>query len=179
MKNLNIALVASAVILAGSAHAATDGAVGDAVDGSTGSSLVTIVKDNAVQISKVDDIDFGNQSTLTADAVASDQVCVFASTGGYNITASGDGVGNAFTLSAGGTSVLPYSVRWNEGAVTSTLLPGAPATGFVGNSAAADCGGTGDANTNASFEVTIDQTNFNMAAAGTYSGTLTLKVMPE
>ena len=179
MKNVNFALATASVIFAGSAHAATDGLIGDAASGSTGSSIVTIVKDNAVQISKVDDIDFGNQSTLTADAVASDQVCVFASTGGYNITASGDGVGGAFTLSDGGSGVLPYTVSWSEGAVNSALLPGAAATGFIGDSSAADCGGAGDANTNATFEVTIDQTNFNMAAAGTYSGTLTLKVMPE
>ena len=172
MKNFKLALVASVVALSASgvAVAAQDGTLGLT---STGESVVTIIKENAVQISNVDDVDLGTQATLAADAVGGDDVCVFASTGGYDITVSG--AGTAFELTGtGGT--IPYAVTWaaNGGAAAAVTF-GTTITGLAGDTDSLTCAG----GTNARFEVTVAAAAFNAADPGTYTDTLTLFVEPE
>ncbi len=166
MRKFNISVLASSVLLiAGSAIAATDGSLGVT---STGTSVVTIIKDNAVQITNVDDIDLGTHATLGANAVASDDVCVFSSTSAYNLTVtSANGI---FELQNGGDAI-PYALTWDAAAVTESGVM----SGLTGDNTSLNCSG----GTNATFEVTVDSADFNAANPGTYTDTLTLLVQPE
>ncbi|MBX2823288.1 MAG: hypothetical protein KTR33_01075, partial [Gammaproteobacteria bacterium] len=131
MKKLKLALIVSAVAFSGSAMAA-DGLLGGT---STGTSIVTIIKDEAVQITSVADLPMGTHSTLAADLTASDDVCVFSSTGGYNITVTSST--GTFDLSGTGPSAasLPFNFSWNGGAVTY----GAQLTGYAGDNSSLNC----------------------------------------
>jgi len=173
MKNVKLALVASALALsfAGVAGAATQGTLGT---DSTGTSDIILIKDNAVQISDVGNIDLGTESTLAADKTGSDSVCVFASTGSYHLTVSGARA--AFTLEGPtATDLIPYGVTWQVGAGTpETILPGLKSVGvgYAGDATSLNCNG----GTNATFAVAVDAVGFNAAAPGTYTDTLTLFV---
>ena len=168
MKFSKILLAGSAFAVSGVALAATDGALG--LD-STGTSVVTVIKQNAVQITDVDDIDLGTQPSLTADAVGSDDVCVFNSTGNYDVTVSS---ANGFTL-ASGTDAMPYGVTWSANGGAAADAAAGQLTGLVGDSTSTTCAG----GTNATFEVTVAAADFNAADPGTYTDTLTLFVEPE
>ena len=175
MKNFKLAAVASIVIAStsGVALAATQGNLDTT---SEGTSDVTIIKQNAVQLTKVDDLDFGNVGFMASDTTLSDDVCVFSSTTDYNVTmSSGQGPG-AFAVADGGNSI-PYTVSWTDGTTTATdpVVSGTQiADDFTGDDADPDCGG----GTNASFSVTIGAAGFNAAPTGSYSDTLTLLVEP-
>ena len=170
MKLFRIAMIASLTALTGTAIAATDGTLGST---STGTSIINIAKQNAVQITDVDDIDLGTAGNLTATATESDSVCVFSSTGAYNITLSS--TNGSFELSDTNTTTnIPYSVDWTVGTAT-TAVYNTAITGLVGDSTAVDCGAT----TNATFSVSVTAANFNAADPGNYSDTLTLLVQPE
>lgn len=176
MKNFKLALVASAIAVSAStvAIAATDGTL-DLT--STGTSVVTIIKQNAVQITNVDDLNLGTHYTLTADEVASDDVCVFSSTATYDITMS-SGAGATFALNDGGGNLMPYSVAWTgNGVVGPTPVVSGTTIGatFAGDAVSPTCAG----GTNANFEVTVAQADFNAAANGSYTDTLTLLVSPQ
>ena len=58
-------------------------------------------------------------------AASAQNVCVWSNTAtrGYNITASGSGAGNAFTL-ANAALTIPYAVEWSDtsGAASGTAL---------------------------------------------------------
>lgn len=174
MKNLKLALVASTVLAAsasGVALAATDGTLGLT---SEGESLITLIKQNAVQITDVADLNLGTFATATADVVGSDNVCVFSSTGGYNVEIDGS-VAGTFELDSAGDK-LAYSVTWAaNGGAAAAVTAGTPITGLTGDSTSLNCGG----GTNATFEVTVAQAAFNAADPGTYTDTLTLTVRPE
>jgi len=129
MKFFRIALIASVTAMTGSVFAATDGDLGAT---STGTSIINISKDNAVQITNVDDIDLGTQGNLTATATQSDDVCVFSSTGGYAITLTS--ANGSFDLKSGATTTdIPYSIDWTAG-TTTTASYGTTMTGWVGDS---------------------------------------------
>lgn len=165
MKKFTLAAVASVVLASGSAIAASDGTLGLT---STGTSVVTIIKENAVQISNVNDLDLGTHSSLAANAVAADDVCVFSSTTGYNLTVtSANGV---FELQDG-AEAIPYDLSWNTAPVTE----GGVMSGLTGDNSSLNCGG----GTNAAFEVTVAAADFNGAEPGSYTDTLTLLVQPE
>ena len=173
MKNLKLALVASLVSLstAGVATAAQDGNLGLT---STGESIVTIIKQNAVQITNVADLDLGIYATLAADVAADDDVCVFSSTGGYSVTLSGAGAG--FTLDGGAAGAIPYLVQWAAGGAPAVpVVPGTPIVSQPGDATSLNCNG----GTNANFAVSVSAALFNAAAPGTYTDTLTLLVEPE
>ena len=173
MKNLKLALVASlaAGSLSGVAVAAQDGTLGLT---STGESIVTIIKQNAVQITNVADLDLGVYATLAADATANDDVCVFSSTGGYSVTLSGAGAG--FALDGGAAGTIPYAVQWaaNGGAAV-PVVAGTPIVAQAGDASSLNCNG----GTNANFSVAVSAALFNASAPGTYTDTLTLLVEPE
>ena len=182
MKNFKLALLATVA-------AASVSGVATAADGTLGAtsqadSIVTIVKDNAVRITGVDDIDFGTQDFMNADAEQGDDVCVYSTTGDYTITASSaNGASGAFTMNTGAGDTLDYSVDWstttgtpNDVSLTSgTKSPLLAGAGSQDVTTDFNCGGTG---VNARFDVTIDDAAFNAAATGSYQDTLTLLVAP-
>jgi len=169
VKNVKLLFVASAIAVSGSALAATDGTLGAT---SQGSSVVTIIKDNAVQISNVNDLDLGTHATLAADAVASDSVCVFSSTAGYRVTASN--VSGTFEL-VDGANTIGYALTWTAGGPAAAMTNGTAITGLTGDNTSLTCSG----GTNATFEATVTSAAFNAAAPGTYTDTITLLVEPE
>ena len=134
-----------------------------------------------VQITKLSDVAFGTITDLTTDSVSAQNVCVFSSTQqkGYNIRATGNGAGNAFTLGNGPAS-LAYEVQWNQnsGRTTGTsLTSNVTLTGQRSNANNATCA-SGPATT-ASLIVIIRSAALGAAAGGNYSGTLTLVIAPE
>lgn len=173
MKFSKVLLAGSALAFGGVAMAATQGTLGT---DSTGTADVTVIKENAVQISDVDDIDLGSHPVLAADATGSDDVCVFNSTGSYNVTVTS---ANNFSLDSTAGQSIAYAVTWAE-VVGGLAGPAADATngqltGLTGDATAVDCSG----GTNATFTVTVAQADFNAAAPGTYEDTLTMMVEPQ
>lgn len=171
MNKFKLSVLVSAFLISGSAIAASDGVLTSGSVGSTGSSDVIIVKDNAVQISDVDDMDFGNQSVLGDNVSMTDGVCVFSSTGNYSVTVSS--AGTSFELAGTGATpdAVAYSVQWDGVAVTH----GTAQTGLIANATSLTC----DGGTNATFAVTVDSSSFNSVKPDTYTDTLTLLVQPE
>jgi hypothetical protein len=162
----------------GTALAAGQGTLGTT---STGSVSISASVPNRVQISNLTDVSFANQDPSTAASNAQN-VCVWSnsSTKGYNITATGSGTANAFTLSNGAAAV-PYSVEWagSSGQSSGTALTAASAlTGLTSTATNPTCS-TGPASS-ASLVVKISSASLQgMQAATTYTGTLTLVVAPE
>lgn len=172
-----IALVAAVMVNPGVASAATQGSLGAT---STGSIGISATVPGRVQISGLTDVAFGSVDPATAAASAQD-VCVWSNTSGrnYDITATGSGTSNAFTLSDG-TNSLAYSVEWaaTSGQSSGTAL--APATALTGIASTATnptCS-SGPA-ASASLVVKMSAANLQAAVASSYTGTLTLVVAPQ
>src|SRR5438270_3794027 len=105
-----LAVCAAAMMMDGSAVAATQGTLGAT---STGTVAIGASVPNRVQLSGLTDVSLLNQDPATA-AVNAQNVCVWSntSTQGYNVTATGSGTSSAFTLS-NGSVIAPYSVEWS------------------------------------------------------------------
>lgn len=162
--------IACVSVLSFSTHAATDGTLGST---SEGTSIITIIKEDAVLITDVDDLFLGTRGALFDNQVNSDAVCVYSSTGSYNLaitTANG-----LFSLqSPNTTTAIPYSLEWITDIATPVVYNN-PINGLIGDSQSINCNGT----TNAIFQITVTPTAFNAAAPGNYQDTLTLLVQPE
>ncbi len=163
--------VASAA-LSVTALAATDGAVGF---NSTGTIDITLTVNDEVRISNLTDINLG--VFAGADAIGSSNACVYRNgTGAYQITASGDGAGGAFTLTDGTNSVA-YSIDYDDGTGAQPMTTGITVLGRSGaDPASSTCATTGD---NATVTATVAAVDAATLPAGTYAGTLTLLVAPE
>jgi len=165
-------------LVAGPAQAATQGTMGST---STGSVSISASVPGRVQLSGLSDVSFTNQDPSTAASNAQN-VCVWSntSTRGYNVTATGSGTGNAFTL-ANGAQTVGYNVEWagSTGQSSGTALTsGTPLTGLTSTATTAGC--SAGPVTTASLIVKIPTTNLqSMQAALSYTGTLTLVVAPE
>jgi len=136
---------------------------------------------NKVRITNLSDLAFGSIANLGADAVRSENVCLYAdtATNGYNITATGTGPGGAFQLSSGSGS-MAYQVQWSASSGQSSgaqLTANVPLTGQVSTATHQTCS-TGPASS-ASLIVVLQSAALSSATAGTYNGTLTLVVGPE
>jgi hypothetical protein len=172
------ALCVASLIVSGTAGAATQGSLGAT---STGSISIGASVPNRVQLSGLTDVSFANQDPATA-AASAQNVCVWSntSTKGYNVTATGSGTANAFTL-ANGALTVPYSVEWAQtsGQASGTALAtGSALTGLKSTATNALCA-AGPSST-ASMIVKMSTANLqSMQAATTYTGTLTLVVAPE
>ena len=162
--------VALLLLAATAARGATDGAIGAE---SEATAEVSFVKQNAVRISGVDDIDLGSRSHLRTSERVVDRLCVYSSTGAYAITATS--ANGAFELASDDVpGTIPYRLQWISGSVRD-LEPGVPVGGLVGHDSDIDCRGR----TNASFRVIVTPRDFNAADPGVYGDTLMLVVMPE
>lgn len=136
------------------------------------------------RITGLADVNYGTINSFT-DQTNSQNVCVysvfvifgFPIRRNYSVVATGSGTGGAFTL-ASGPRTLPYEVRWADAAnqTTGTLLTsGATATGFGNASTNQTCTG----GENASLIVTIAGASLATASAGTYSGVLSITIVPN
>lgn len=160
------------------ATAATQGSLGST---STGSISIGASVPSRVQLTGLTDVSFANQDPATPASNAQN-VCVWSntSTKGYNVTATGSGAANAFTL-ANGASTVPYSVEWaaSSGQTSGTALTaGSAFTGLTSTATSATC--SSGATSTASLIVKMATTDLQgMQAAMAYTGNLTLVVAPE
>jgi len=165
--------------IAGTAEASTQGSLGTT---STGSVNINASVPARVKISGLADVDLTNVDP-TADASVAQSICVWSNTAtsGYQVTASGSGAANAFTLANGALPVVPYSVEWADSsgqASGTTLATGTALTGQTSSATNNNCA-SGPASS-ASLIVKIGATDLQaMPAATTFTGTLTLVVAPE
>ncbi len=173
-------LVALCFLTLGStAYAATQGTPGPT---STGTVTINASITSEVNITDLDDITFdatllSTQLAIGAGATQSDDVCVWSNlpSGGYFITASGDGAANAFALNDGART-LAYNLDWSDNISTTSLSTNTKSSQFISTATQTDCGGA----TTASFVVTIANSEIAaMEASSNYTGVLTLLVTPN
>ena len=175
-----LAPVAVAGLLAsGLASAASDGTLGLT---STGTLDITVTKGDMALITKLDDIALGTFSTWgvgDGNLTGNDDVCVFATTANYIVTAeSANSSGTDFRLSdSGGTNFITYTVTWDDGPGGAFALSEGTASGPQVPHTEQDCGGA--LSTNATVAVSISEANMIAAASGIYSDTLTLLIAPQ
>jgi hypothetical protein len=177
IRRLSVAFLAT-VLTHNAALAATQGSLGST---STGSVSIGASVPNRVQLSGLTDVSFANQDPATPASNAQN-VCVWSntSTKGYNVTATGSGTGNAFTL-ANGALTVPYSIEWagSSGQTSGTALStGTALTGLVSTATNATCS-SGPSSTASIIVKMSTATLQSMQAATNYTGTLTLVVAPE
>lgn len=169
MKNLGKVVLVAALGMAATANAALDGTLGAT---STGESDVILIKDNAVMITDVGDLDLGTHNSTATDLGASDDVCVFNSTATYNVTVTSANA--AFNL-VSGANTIPYSLTWADSStVANPVVYNTAMTGLLGDRTSISCGG----GTNATFAVNVAANDFNNAPPGSYADTLTLTITP-
>ena len=185
LKGTVAAVALMGAVTMGSALAATDGTLGGT---STGTSDLTVNVPLRALITGVADLDFSSELTTwngADDVTLTDSVCVFTSGGAYEVTASGSGTANAFTVTDGST-LISYTVEWDDSAGASSgtaLTTGVQSSAnFAGTTTLSDC--TPTPTNNATFIVTMDGSSGtdDLASATTgvnYTGTLTLLVTPE
>jgi spore coat protein U-like protein len=156
--------------------AATDGTVGTS---STGDLDISMTKGDEVRISNLSNINFGSNNNTPAGQTL--DVCIYSSTGSYDITAtSSNGNGTTFRLANGGaSSFIEYDVQWNNTASgnNGTDLNNAVTSGvFTGaNTTQNDCGG----GVNSRLFVDVVNSSFNAAPSDNYTDTLTLVITPQ
>lgn len=166
------------VLAQGTAFAATQGTLGST---STGSVTIGASVPNKIELTGLTDVSFTNQDPSVAASNAQN-VCVWSntSTKGYNVTATGSGTASAFTLASGALTV-PYTVQWagSSGQTSGTaLVTGTALHGLTSTATNPTC--AAGPTSSASLIVNISAANLqSMAAATTYTGTLTLVVAPE
>jgi hypothetical protein len=134
-----------------------------------------------VRITSLQDVAYGTITNFAADAVNSQDVCVFSNTSPerYQVTATGSGAGGSFLLNAG-ASTLPYEVQWsaNDGRTTGTqLIANQPLVNLSSDATQRACNSGPPAT--ASLIVILRSAAITAASSGTYTGTLTLLVAPE
>lgn len=137
-----------------------------------------VVVPTVVHMSGLDSFSLGTWSG-SGDLNGSDTLCVFINSGAlYSVTATGSGVGGAFSVSNGSVPVA-FNAQWNDGGGAQALSPGvAMGNRANANSTSVDCaGGTGN---NATFSVTVPAANLQTATGtGTFSGSVTLTVQAQ
>ena len=179
-RNLLKAAVAALATVASAtaASAATQGSLGST---STGSVSISASIPSRVRISGLSDVAFTNVDP-SLDAANAQNVCVWSNTGtrGYQLTATGSGAANAFTL-ANASLTVPYTVEWSatSGQTGGTVLTtGTALTGLTSTATNSNCASGPPAS--ASLIVKIASTDLQgMSSASNYTGTLTLLVAPE
>jgi hypothetical protein len=136
------------------------------------------------RITGLADVNYGTINSFV-DQSNSQNVCIYSAfrifgfpfVRDYSVTATGNGTGGAFTL-ASGPRTLPYEVRWADAANQTTgtqLTAGSTVSGFGNASTSQTCTG----GENASLIVTITGTSLATASAGSYSGVLSITIVPN
>lgn len=166
------ALGAALTAMASIGHAATQGTPGAT---STGTVNINLIVNNQVRISALTDITL---PFLGPDAVGTSDACIYRNTtGSYQITATGSGGGNAFTLDDGGGTTIAYLPEYDDGTGFQTMVTGTPLTTQTGADNDVDCANV--AGSNGVVQVTVDGPTAAALPSNTYAGVLTLVVAPE
>lgn len=156
--------------------AATDGNL-DTI--SQGTFNVTLTIPGQVRLSGLVDFDFGIYTLNTGALEDNQDLCVWTNTnaGNYQVTASGDGAGSAFTMT-NGSNEIPFEVWWNDVTGTASNEQLTPAVAKVqtgANTQTDDCSVGGDS---ANLQVKISASNLISQPNGSYSGNVALLIEP-
>jgi hypothetical protein len=167
-----LALGSAFAALTSGAFAATQGTTGFV---SSGTVDITLSVNDEVKISNLTDITLGVFAGVDVSGTSS--ACVYRSgVGGlYNITATGDGAANAFTLTDG-VATVAYGVEYDDGSGLSSLATGVALASTGGESVDDDCVTAGA--DNGTIQVTVTAAAASVLPASVYLGTLTLLVSP-
>ncbi len=183
-RGLQAAALLISILLSGAAHASTQGSLGNT---STGSANISVTKSVQAQITDISDMTLANWTVGSGAVTLYSNVCIYSSTGNYQITATGSGLAGIFTISSGVLAVIPYSVTWNAGGAGSLASSGTALTPLIqsaafanANTGSATCSGGGSANDTARVVVGISSAAMTAATSSNtpYTGTLTLVVAP-
>lgn len=132
------------------------------------------------RITQLSDVAFG-QITTVADLAVSQNVCVHSTSpgGGYSVVADGSGVGGSFSLDSGVNS-MAYQVQWAEtsGQTNGVSLQAGTASQTFHSSATHQFCNNGPP-TSASLIVSLAGNVTANAQAGSYTGTLSITIVPE
>ena len=182
--------IIASMLAAGGVMSATDGSLGAT---STGDLDIQVDIEPRMQIARLSDILLSFDGSGTGDVAGFSTACVYRNElGTYEVTASGDGTGSAFTVTnaAPVPSTIAYTVEWDDtstGAGSTGVTSGTALTGQSGvNTGTDECtvGGVagaaaGPGVANARVTVTFARADLLAAPSGTYNGVLTLLVSPE
>ena len=132
-----------------------------------------------VRIGQLNDIAFGTLTTAGADRVLTDNLCVYTSsaTGRYRVTATGTSSGSTFMMTSGGNQ-LPIELQWAFSANQTSgtpLLPSTAVAGTTGNTNNFTCNGQ----PSASLIVILRAAQNGSARAGSYSGSVSIRIAPN
>jgi len=163
--------VVAGSVMTGSTVAATVGSLGSI---STGSSVIYLDKQNVVVATDISDIHMGLAGSLTSTVTASDDVCVYTSTGAYSLNISSSN-GSFYLNDDNVTTDIPYSVEWGTDSTVDSVKYNTDISGLVGNSQSITCNEL----PNALLSVSVSAPDFNAAEPGNYTDTLTLNFRAE
>lgn len=183
MKILKVSLLSLGLMASVDAFALSQGSLvtGDTSLGpitSSGSFDINVTKEDAVQISNLNDISIAKPSSGGAAVTGTDNVCYYATTNNYNITVSST---NNQSLKDASGNLMAYSLKWtdNTNSATATwsaagLASGASMATAVasGNKTSSSCASS----TNATLDVSIAAAAFDAAVTGKYSDTVSITI---
>ena len=147
---------------------------------STGDVVVSLIKGEGARISGLRDFNFGPGTSVPVKDI--DDICIYSTTGSYNITASSNGNGTGgpqFRMtSATTTEFVRYFVEFRDDTFSQNgdglAHNVASATYSNADTISDDCAG----GSNSRLIVEVDAGTFNAATPDTYTDTLTLLVQP-
>ena len=177
------AAMAGISAFAGEAYAATEGTLNTS---STGSLNFTVSKPARANITNLSDLQLPGWIAGDGAVALTEDVCIYSTrpSGGYTVLATGDGAGEAFTLSNGSANIA-YTVEWNAGGVGNlssggvSLSSNAVSGGLTGAATdSSSCSGAIPGPT-ARLIVGISEPEMARAPSGSYTGSLTLLVTPN
>lgn len=139
----------------------------------------TQAKQTRVRLSSLQDVQFGVLGT-GGDAISSQSICAYSSTNtsAYTVTALGSGAAGKFELNSA-ISSLPFEISWSDqpnqpfGYV---LESGVPSLTFYSDATHQRC--VNGPSSTATITLRISEAILSSAAAGTYSGSLTVILAP-
>lgn len=162
-----------------SVYAATDGNI--SFTSSVGTKNISITIPRLIKITGVDDVTFGSYGG-SGNQEDTDSLCIFITSGNYDITATGSGDGGTTFEVEDGANDIAYNVFWADDNVT---LIGAATQLTHGSALGSQTGGNAinlitscTGNENARVFVQMLEADLQAAPDGTYTGTLTLTVSP-
>jgi len=166
-----------------SLHAATQGSQGPS---STGTIENVVTVGRVIWIRSLRDFNFGLWNAGDGTLSDNDDVCIGKNDffGPYAVRAAGDGNGfdpAAFTLT-NGIDQINYNVYWNDAngtAGNTSVTPGLILHGQTGGAFGFFLNVVGFCFTNANLQIEIPDTELSAAIGGSYTGTLTLLIIPD
>lgn len=169
--NLLCTATAAALLLSPYNFAATQGSLGA---NSTGDFDIVAALQDLVQISRLDDLNFGLYPG-SGDLNGTENFCVYRNgTGAYEATLTGSGPANSFEVSDGGNS-MPYTVTYDDGSGPVAVTTATAITGRSGHGTLTNCGNAD----NAAVNINVQESNLQANPPGNYIGTLTIVIGPE